>query len=54
MVSQKGSHIKFIYNKKHLTIPNHNEISIGTLNTIFKEVGKITEKYKEVNELFLN
>mgnify|MGYP001595144008 CR=1 FL=1 len=52
-VSQKGSHMKFVYNNKHLTVPNHVEISIGTLNTIFKEAGKITEKYSEVHALFL-
>ncbi len=52
--SQKGSHMKFVFEGKHLTVPNHAEISIGTLNSIYKETCKITEKYKELNDLFLS
>lgn len=41
---QVGSHIRLtiIVNQeqKHITIPNHNPIKIGTLNNIIKEVSK--------------
>ncbi len=41
MTRQTGSHIRLTTNKngKHsLTIPNHNPIRIGTLNSVLKDV----------------
>jgi predicted RNA binding protein YcfA (HicA-like mRNA interferase family) len=39
---QKGSHIRLTYTKEnvshHITIPNHNPIKIGTLNSILKDL----------------
>ncbi len=33
-VSQKGSHMKYVYNNKVVIIPNHSEIAKGTLKSI--------------------
>jgi predicted RNA binding protein YcfA (HicA-like mRNA interferase family) len=41
---QVGSHIRFTLVKEgntyHITIPNHNPIKIGTLNTILNDVSR--------------
>lgn len=54
MVSQKGSHMKFELSGKHITVPNHDELSIGTLNSIFKEAKEKANQDDKINKLFLN
>lgn len=48
---QTGSHIIMRQEKephRRLTIPNHNEISIGTLNSIIKQAGLTREEFEEM------
>ena len=54
---QKGSHIRLTTQKKgehHITIPNHNNLRIGTLSNIIQAIANHLEKNKEeiVKELF--
>lgn len=55
---QTGSHIRLTLLKDnseyHITIPNHNPIKIGTLNSILKEVSLHLNKSKDelVQNLF--
>ena len=51
--SQKGSHIKMLYNNKSLTLPNHKELAIGTLNEIYKKTKDMHESGEKVDKLFL-
>ena len=56
-VSQNGSHIKVTTQtsgEHHLAIPNHDPITIGTLNAILRQVAEHLGKSKEevMNELF--
>jgi predicted RNA binding protein YcfA (HicA-like mRNA interferase family) len=48
---QVGSHIRLTIVKEgnsfHITIPNHNPIKIGTLNSILKDVSKHLEVSKQ-------
>ncbi len=53
LISQKGSHIRYEYNNQRVTIPNHKEITIGTLNEIYKTVKKVFADDKVVDDLFL-
>ncbi len=52
VVSQKGSHIKLSINGRHIVVPNHNELAIGTLNEIYKMARDNTND-SLVNKLFL-
>ncbi len=46
---QKGSHIHLRHPaKRPLTIPNHNEISRGTLRAILREAGLSTDEFMEL------
>ncbi|MDI9355338.1 MAG: type II toxin-antitoxin system HicA family toxin [Cyanobium sp. MAG06] len=52
--SQKGSHIKLQYNKKSIIIPNHNELAIGTLQSIYKMCIYVYPDNNIINDIFLN
>lgn len=54
LVSQRGSHMKFEIDGKHLTIPNHDELAIGTLNAIFKDAKAKSGRDEDLNRRFLN
>lgn len=47
IISQKGSHIKLIKNKKgrvySVIVPYHKEVAVGTFNSILRQAG-ITRK----------
>jgi len=48
---QKGSHIVLRYKERpynRLTIPNHREISKGTLRSILKRAGILVEELQKV------
>jgi predicted RNA binding protein YcfA (HicA-like mRNA interferase family) len=46
---QKGSHIHLRHPaKRPLTVPNHNEISRGTLRAILREAGLSTDEFLEL------
>ncbi|MEA2034860.1 MAG: type II toxin-antitoxin system HicA family toxin [Euryarchaeota archaeon] len=46
---QKGSHIHLRHpTKRPLTVPNHNEISRGTLRAILREAGLSTDDFLEL------
>lgn len=54
---QKGSHIRLTTNEPsehHITIPNHNPLKVGTLNSILGEISEHLRISKEdlVNRLF--
>lgn len=55
---QVGSHIRLTLHSKgkdlHITIPNHNPIKIGTLNSILKEISNQLGITKEdlLNKIF--
>lgn len=53
LISQRGSHIKYSYNNITVTVPNHKEISIGTLNEIYKTIRNVHENTQLVDDLFL-
>ena len=53
VISQKGSHIKLKKDGKHVIVPNHNELAIGTLNEIYKIARDNTDDTSLVNKLFL-
>ena len=53
VISQKGSHIKLKMNGKHIIVPNHNELAIGTLNEIYKITRDNSDNTSLVNKLFL-
>lgn len=47
---QTGSHIRLTCKKEtehHITVPNHNPIKIGTLNSILKDVSSFLKISKE-------
>lgn len=48
---QKGSHIRLTLRKvdssHHITIPNHNPVKIGTLNSILKDLSAIFKLSKD-------
>ncbi|WP_308219130.1 type II toxin-antitoxin system HicA family toxin [Methanoplanus endosymbiosus] len=46
---QKGSHIHLRHpEKRPLTIPNHNEISCGTLRAIIREAGLTPDEFMDL------
>jgi predicted RNA binding protein YcfA (HicA-like mRNA interferase family) len=46
---QKGSHIHLRHSiKRPLTIPNHNEISRGTLRAIIREAGLTPDEFMDL------
>ena len=46
---QKGSHIHLRHpTKRPLTVPNHHEISRGTLKAILREAGLTTDEFMEL------
>ncbi|MFO8234549.1 MAG: type II toxin-antitoxin system HicA family toxin [Bacteroidales bacterium] len=54
---QKGSHIRLTTRRNgehHITIPNHNNLRIGTLSNIIQSVANHMESNKEeiIKELF--
>ncbi len=55
---QTGSHIRLTSNIKvmdhHITIPNHKDLKIGTLNNILKDISRYLEINKEdlIKDLF--
>ena len=54
---QKGSHMRLTTNEPsehHITIPNHNPLKVGTLNSILGEISEHLKISKEdlVNRLF--
>ena len=55
MISQKGSHIKFLrvdkFQKHILIIPNHKQIAVGTLKEIFNQLCNFFSK-EELYDLF--
>ena len=56
---QTGSHIRLTTNKNgehHITIPNHNPIKIGTINSILTDVAihHKNSKIEIINTIFSN
>lgn len=54
---QTGSHIRLTTQEKgehHITIPAHNPLKVGTLNTVLREVANHLKLDKEelINQLF--
>lgn len=51
IVRQKGSHVRLSCVKRgnthHITIPNHDPLKLGTLNSILSEVGAFLQISKE-------
>jgi predicted RNA binding protein YcfA (HicA-like mRNA interferase family) len=51
IIRQKGSHIRLSCVKKgnthHITIPNHDPLKLGTLNSILSEVSAFLQISKE-------
>ena len=49
MVSQKGSHVKFAKETPEgrftTIVPNHKEITIGTLSSILKQAGLTVNEF---------
>ena len=58
IVKEKGSHIRLLSNIKDsehkITIPDHKQIKIGTLNNILNDIGSYLKMSKEqlIHELF--
>ncbi len=58
IVKEKGSHIRLLSSFKgsehKITIPDHKQIKIGTLNNILNDIGSYLEMSKEklIQELF--
>ena len=52
IVSQKGSHVKFIKVASDQTrtaiVPNHKEIAIGTLRSILRQAGITAEEFENL------
>ncbi len=54
---QKGSHMRLTTNEPsehHITVPNHNPLKVGTLNSILAEISEHLKISKEdlINFLF--
>ena len=52
VVSQKGSHIKFVKEtpegRRTAIVPNHKEITIGTISSILRQAGLSVDEFENL------